>query len=136
MITTKLHSITVKDTPLSVKIRTGTTDEKVIDEVLKRRVYERSRIGFLLEPQDKWLDPDSKYKEYRRLQIDKRGSFGERFFSQVLSQIYFRRLAIEYNNGDQGDWNLKLKEMIEIKSLRDIQNEFKKHFSFLFKKGK
>ena len=142
------------------------------------------------------------------MQIDKRGSFGERFFSQVLSQIYCRRLNIEYNDGDQGDWDLKfngvkfeiktasidvnnkfqnegikkdgdydgvlflgvtpnslyikfilrkdipfhvlhnreerktgrghkwdfkLIEMIEVKSLKDIKNEFDKHFSFLFK---
>ena len=46
----------------------------------------------LKEAQNQWLDPDSKYKEYRNLQIDKRGSFGERFFAQTLHQIYFRRL--------------------------------------------
>jgi hypothetical protein len=48
----------------------------------------------LQEAQDEWIDPDSKYKEYRNLQIDKRGSFGERFFAQTLSQIYVRRLKI------------------------------------------
>ncbi len=165
----------------------------------------------LKEAQDKWLEPDSKYKEYRRLQIDKRGSFGERFFSQVLSKIYFRRLSIEYKDGDQGDWDLKfngmkfeiktssidvnnkfqnegikkdgdydgilflgvtpnslyikftlksnipfdilhnrgdrktgrgykwdfkVKEMIKVKTLSDIQVEFEKHFSFILKKGK
>lgn len=165
----------------------------------------------LKEAQNEWLDPDSKYKEYRNLQIDKRGSFGERFFSQTLSQIYFRRLKIEYNDGDQGDWDLKFndikfeiktssidvnkkfqnegikengdyegilflgvkpnqllvkfalkkdipfeklhnrkergtgsgykwdfkeKDMTEIKTLQDIQNEFEKHFNFLLKKGK
>jgi hypothetical protein len=42
----------------------------------------------LKEAQNEWLDPDSKYKEYRNLQIDKRGSFGERFFEQTLSKIY------------------------------------------------
>ena len=47
----------------------------------------------------------SKYENYRKLQIDKRGSFGERFFAQVLSSIYFRRLKIEYKDGDQGDWD-------------------------------
>lgn len=54
----------------------------------------------LQEAQNEWLDPDSKYKEYRNLQIDKRGSFGERFFAQTLTQIYFRRLKIEYNDRD------------------------------------
>ncbi len=59
----------------------------------------------------------SKYKEYRNLQIDKRGSFGERFFAQTLSQIYFRRLKIEYNDGDQGDWDLKFNDVkFEIKT--------------------
>jgi hypothetical protein len=55
----------------------------------------------LREAQDQWLAPNSKYKEYRPLQIDKRGSFGERFFEQTLSRIYYRRLQIEYNDGDQ-----------------------------------
>ena len=56
------------------------------------------------EAKGEWGDEKSKYKEYRNLQIDKRGSFGERFFAQVLTQIYSRRLKIEYNDGDQGDW--------------------------------
>lgn len=34
----------------------------------------------LQEAQDEWIDPDSKYKEYRNLQIDKRGSFILIFF--------------------------------------------------------
>ena len=29
----------------------------------------------LTEAQDKWLDLSSKYRDYRSLQIDKRGSF-------------------------------------------------------------
>ena len=71
----------------------------------------------LQEAQDEWIDPDSKYKEYRNLQIDKRGSFGERFFAQTLSQIYVRRLKIEYNDGDQGDWDLKFNDVkFEIKT--------------------
>lgn len=71
----------------------------------------------LKEAQNEWLDPDSKYKEYRNLQIDKRGSFGERFFAQTLSQIYFRRLKIEYNDGDQGDWDLKFNDIkFEVKT--------------------
>ncbi len=80
----------------------------------------------LKEAQNEWLDPNSKYKEYRNLQIDKRGSFGERFFAQVLTQIYFRRLKIEYNDGDQGDWDLKFNDIkFEIKtSSIDVNQKF------------
>ena len=80
----------------------------------------------LQEAQDEWLDENSKYKEYRKLQIDKRGSFGERFFSQTLSQIYFRRLNIEYNDGDQGDWDLKFNGIkFEIKTASiDVNKKF------------
>ena len=80
----------------------------------------------LQEAQDQWLSPDSKYKEYRTLQIDKRGSFGERFFAQTLSRIYYRRLTIEYNDGDQSDWDLKLNGMrFEIKtSSIDVNKKF------------
>ena len=78
------------------------------------------------EAQDKWLDPKGKYNKYRQLQIDKRGSFGERFFSQALSRIYFRRLSIEYKDGDQGDWDLKFNGVkFEIKtSSIDVNNKF------------
>lgn len=36
--------------------REGTTDEKVMDEVLKRNVYERKKLDFQIEPSDIWLD--------------------------------------------------------------------------------
>lgn len=80
----------------------------------------------LTEAQDKWLDLSSKYRDYRSLQIDKRGSFGERFFEQALSRIYFRRLKIEYNDGDQGDWDLKFNDIkFEIKtSSIDVNGKF------------
>jgi len=80
----------------------------------------------LKEAQNQWLDPDSKYKEYRNLQIDKRGSFGERFFAQTLHQIYFRRLKIEYQDGDQGDWDLKFNGLkFEVKtSSIDVNKKF------------
>lgn len=80
----------------------------------------------LEEEQDKWKNSNSKYKEYRSLQIDKRGSFGERFFEQVLSRIYYRRLKIEYNDGDQGDWDLMFNNIkFEIKtSSIDVNNKF------------
>lgn len=80
----------------------------------------------LTEAQGRWADPNSKYKEYRTLQIDKRGSFGERFFSAVLSKIYYRRLSIEYSDGDQGDWDLEFNNFkFEIKTASiDVNNKF------------
>ena len=36
--------------------RPNTTDEKVIDEVLRRNVYERKKMNFLLSNCDVWLD--------------------------------------------------------------------------------
>lgn len=44
------------DRSLALWTRPGTTDEKVIPEVLRRCVYEKPRIGFFLESTDKWLD--------------------------------------------------------------------------------
>lgn len=80
----------------------------------------------LKEAQDIWKNPNSKYKDYRSLQIDKRGSFGERFFEQTLSLIYYRRLKVEYKDGDQGDWDLKFNGMkFEIKtSSLDVNHKF------------
>jgi hypothetical protein len=44
---------------------------------------------------DKWKN--SKYINQRHIQIDKRGSVGERFFSEILFRLYPRR--IEYKDG-------------------------------------
>jgi len=41
---------------LYVYTRPNTTDQKVIQEVLKDNTYQNKRIGFLIEPTDKWLD--------------------------------------------------------------------------------
>ncbi len=80
----------------------------------------------LMEAQNEWLDPNSKYKEYRSLQIDKRGSFGERFFSKVLHDIFVRRIKLEYADGDQGDWDLKINgAKFEVKtSSIDVNKKF------------
>lgn len=80
----------------------------------------------LTEAQSEWLDPKSKYKEYRSLQIDKRGSFGERFFSETLHKIFLRRIKFEYQDGDQGDWDLKINDVkFEIKtSSIDVNKKF------------
>ncbi len=67
---------------------------------------------------------DSKYIGIRQIQIDKRGSFGERFFAQVLFALYPRR--VEYNDGDQGDWDLKIGKLkFEIKTASlDVNKKF------------
>lgn len=58
---------------------------------------------------------NAKYLKQRMIQIDKRGSVGERFFAEVLLRLYPRR--IEYNDGDQGDWDLKINKIrFEIKT--------------------
>ncbi len=58
---------------------------------------------------------NAKYLQQRMIQIDKRGSVGERFFAEVLLRLYPRR--IEYNDGDQGDWDLKINKIkFEIKT--------------------
>lgn len=41
---------------VSILCRPNTTDEKVIDEVLKKNVYEKPKIDFYVEPTDRWLD--------------------------------------------------------------------------------
>ncbi|WP_199749280.1 hypothetical protein [Brachyspira pilosicoli] len=73
-----------------------------------------------------WSNPNSKYMRYRYLQIDKRGSFGERFFANVLYTIYNRRIVIEYKDGDQGEWDLKFNGFqFEIKtSSIDVNKKF------------
>ncbi|GMO57647.1 MAG: hypothetical protein Ta2D_03410 [Rickettsiales bacterium] len=67
---------------------------------------------------------NSKYEKQRKIQIDKRGSVGERFFAEVLFKLYPRR--IEYNDGDQGDWDLKISGIkFEIKtSSIDVNKKF------------
>ena len=58
---------------------------------------------------------NAKFINQRKIQIDKRGSIGERFYMLNLSRLYPRR--IEYRDGDQGDWDLKIGKMkFEIKT--------------------
>ncbi len=66
----------------------------------------------------------AKFMKQRMIQIDKRGSVGERFFAETLLRLYPRR--IEYKDGDQGDWDLKIGKMkFEIKtSSLDKNNKF------------
>lgn len=41
---------------LKVWCRPNTTDIKVINEVLKKNVYEKKKLNFFIEPNEKWLD--------------------------------------------------------------------------------
>jgi hypothetical protein len=88
-------------------------EQKLID-ILEKMVIE--------DMPDMWKN--SKFLKQRMLQIDKRGSVGERFFTQVLVELYPRR--IEYKDGDQGDWDLKINKIkFEIKtSSLDKSNKF------------
>lgn len=67
---------------------------------------------------------NSKFIKQRMIQIDKRGSVGERFFAELLFELYPRRIT--YSDGDQGDWDLKINRIkFEIKtSSLDKNNKF------------
>lgn len=71
----------------------------------------------------KWKS-DSKYIRIRHLQIDKRGSFGERLLRDIFSKE--RNISLTYQDGDQGDWDIKINEIkIEVKtSSLDVNNKF------------
>lgn len=79
--------------------------EKMLVELLDDMIIE--------DMPEQWKN--AKFIKQRRLQIDKRGSVGERFYLIALSRLYPRR--IEYKDGDQGDWDLKIGKMkFEIKT--------------------
>ncbi|RAX51484.1 hypothetical protein CCY99_08920 [Helicobacter sp. 16-1353] len=71
----------------------------------------------------KWKS-DSKYRKIRHLQIDKRGSFGERLLRDIFSKE--RNISLEYKDGDQGDWDIKINDIrIEVKtSSLDVNDKF------------
>lgn len=60
----------------------------------------------------KWSE-NSKYVRIRKLQIDKRGSFGERLLRDIFSKE--RNISLEYRDGDQGAWDIKI---------LDVNNKF------------
>lgn len=58
---------------------------------------------------------NARFLKQRMIQIDKRGSIGERFYLLTLTTLYPRR--VEYRDGDQGDWDLKIGKMkFEVKT--------------------
>lgn len=71
----------------------------------------------------KWKG-NSKYIRIRYLQIDKRGSFGERLLRDIFSKE--RNISLAYKDGDQGDWDIKINDIkIEVKtSSLDVNNKF------------
>lgn len=79
--------------------------EAVLKDLLERMVIE--------DMPEQWKD--AKFLNQRMIQIDKRGSVGERFYLLALTSLYPRR--IEYRDGDQGDWDLKIgKIKFEVKT--------------------
>ncbi len=79
-------------------------------EMLLKNILDKMVVEDMPE---QWIN--SKFLQQRLIQIDKRGSVGERFYMLALAQLYPRR--IEYRDGDQGDWDLKIGKMkFEIKT--------------------
>lgn len=67
---------------------------------------------------------NSKYIKIRHLQIDKRGSFGERLLRDIFSKE--RNISLAYQDGDQGEWDIKINDVrVEVKtSSLDVNNKF------------
>ncbi len=63
-----------KNIDLKVWIRPNTTDIKVIDEVLKRNVYEKKKLNFFLEPGERWLDLGGNIGTFALLVLSRGGS--------------------------------------------------------------
>ena len=71
----------------------------------------------------KWKST-SKYTRIRHLEIDKRGSFGERLLRDIFSKE--RNIALAYQDGDQGEWDIKINDIkVEVKtSSLDVNDKF------------
>lgn len=66
----------------------------------------------------------SKYVRIRHLQIDKRGSFGERLLRDIFSKE--RNISLRYKDGDQGEWDIEINGIkVEVKtSSLDVNEKF------------
>ena len=79
--------------------------DAILEDLLARMVIE--------DMPEQWKD--ARFLQQRMIQIDKRGSVGERFYLLTLTSLYPRR--VEYRDGDQGDWDLKIGKMkFEVKT--------------------
>lgn len=78
------------------------------------------------EAKGSWNDSSDLYFQVRCLQIDKRGSFGERLLGQAIMAAFPRRITVVYKDGDQGEWDLKINDYnFEVKtSSIDVNNKF------------
>lgn len=79
--------------------------DAILEDLLARMVIE--------DMPEQWKN--ARFLQQRMIQIDKRGSVGERFYLLTLTSLYPRR--VEYRDGDQGDWDLKIGRMkFEVKT--------------------
>lgn len=90
-------------------------------EQMARAVFDELEAEVNLNTQ--WKST-SKYTRIRYLQIDKRGSFGERLLRDIFSKE--RNISLAYQDGDQGSWDLKINDIkIEVKtSSLDVNKKF------------
>jgi hypothetical protein len=90
--------------------------DKIINQMLEEEVNDEWGKGI--------------YSRYRKdLEIDKRGSFGERFFMKIFANSKYCS-RIEYNDGDQGVWDLKINRIrLEIKTSSLTINKKNKNFA-------
>ena len=67
---------------------------------------------------------NSQFIRIRHLQIDKRGSFGERLLRDIFARE--RDITLAYRDGDQGDWDIQINGLkIEVKtSSLDVNGKF------------
>ena len=92
-------------------------------DILKLAISVFDEIEAEVNLTTKWKS-DSRYIRIRHLQIDKRGSFGERLLRDIFSKE--RNITLSYQDGDQGDWDIKINTIkIEVKtSSLDVNNKF------------
>lgn len=78
----------------------------------------------LKEAKGVWTNPSDTYYAFRQLEPDKRGSFGERVFAELYLKAFPRRVSINYQDGDQGPWDLEINGVkFEIKTASIGVNE-------------
>ena len=103
--------------PLSIMIRPETTDLKVVEEVIKRNVYQKKKIDFTIEPDDKWLDLGANIGTFSMLVL----SLGATVVAYEPEQENFTILVanLRRNFGRQG-WIAHL-EAVSIQTNKDTK---------------